>query len=364
MIKRCPFRHIIVWVTVACLILFSTFQNESYFLSLETVMKPQEQSSQVHEPHKRPEKTILSLPFNNSPPSNFQPIASLASRKNCEPDPNQPRSPNIYSFKNYENASSFWMHLDDKSTDDLPVVCEFDDTQTASTHFPHTMQQLYGCFSYWQEYPQRQAILLLNKKTKKKLERNQFLKGFLQLLKTQIPVDIIDKQEFEQKNYSVISQTISVSGGYILAHARTLNEMVQKQYKLPSSFNATFCPHKKPRISILNRRKSVGRSIINAELLTESESIKSASWKGNLVVEYFEDFDFEEQVSFFQETDILIAPHGAQLTGVAFLGNPCSQLVEVFPKVNQSLKKIVPCSSIFSPPEFVFSFNFVCHGYY
>jgi hypothetical protein len=49
-------------------------------------------------------------------------------------------------------------------------------------------------------------------------------------------------------------------------------------------------------------------------------------------VTYFEKTTFAEQVEFFSTTDILISVHGAQLTGLVFMGNkPCGQLLELYP---------------------------------
>ena len=72
----------------------------------------------------------------------------------------------------------------------------------------------------------------------------------------------------------------------------------------------------------------------------------------NLVdVTYLEGKQFHEQIQFFRDTDILIAPHGAGLTGIVFMGNDylrrppatrgssssggsksCKQIMELYPK--------------------------------
>jgi len=60
-------------------------------------------------------------------------------------------------------------------------------------------------------------------------------------------------------------------------------------------------------------------------------------------VTFFENKTFEEQVQFFRNTDILISPHGAQLTGLMFMSSSssstsssnsksCKQVMELFPK--------------------------------
>jgi Glycosyltransferase 61 len=47
-------------------------------------------------------------------------------------------------------------------------------------------------------------------------------------------------------------------------------------------------------------------------------------------VAHFETATFLEQVEFFANTDIVLSPHGAQLTGLAFLPR-CGHILEIFP---------------------------------
>lgn len=46
---------------------------------------------------------------------------------------------------------------------------------------------------------------------------------------------------------------------------------------------------------------------------------------------YFKNKTFLEQVDFFAKTDIVISPHGAQLTGIPFMPD-CGAVLELFPK--------------------------------
>jgi hypothetical protein len=91
----------------------------------------------------------------------------------------------------------------------------------------------------------------------------------------------------------------------------------------------------RPRVGILNRRGSVGRSVSNADHLIQilSDTVTKNGSASVSPIEYFEQKTFLEQVQFFGSIDILISPHGAQLTGIPFLANkPCTQLLELFPK--------------------------------
>jgi hypothetical protein len=215
-------------------------------------------------------------------------------------------------------------------------------------HFSHAMQQLYACFSYWQTYNNNASkpILLLSPKVQSKLERNPFLKGFLRVLQNAQHVQIMGKVPFLETydTTSIRIQTMDVVGGYVLSHAEVLHQLVQQPYS--SSFNETtnddtatarssnitksVCSSS-PRIAILNRRKANGRSILNLEKLVKAISNATGQNDSSISVTYFEGVvSFADQVNFYSSIDILISPHGAQLTGAAFLA-PCSQLLEVFP---------------------------------
>jgi hypothetical protein len=100
-----------------------------------------------------------------------------------------------------------------------------------------------------------------------------------------------------------------------------------------------------PRIGILNRVNS--RAMENVvQLAEEMQSNIPGMKETDICIAYFENATFVEQVHFFMNTDILISPHGAQLTGIPFLTttrttrtrptattmtNSCSQVMEVFP---------------------------------
>ena len=328
--NRNRFKYFVVMV-VATTVFSSTMKSSSHLSQIQTITKPLP-SDQT--------PAISFLSSKNS--SNFRPVTSLASRSNCKPFSNQPLV-KVDSFTGFTDASStFWDDNDVLSRsghtkDPFVSVCEFLTSKDHSTHFAHTMQQLYGCFSYWQEpkYSDTRHILVLSSKIQKKIQKNPFVNGFLEVLTSQIHLEIMTKHHFLQEfNNTNAPVSIDISGGYILKHASVLNRLVQNHYNLSTNLDA--CSEVTPRIAILNRVKPVGRSIINApklvELLSTSSFLNQSLGNNNILVDYFEQKSFSEQVLFFQNVDILIAPHGAQLTGLPFLNGRCSQLLELFPK--------------------------------
>jgi hypothetical protein len=121
-------------------------------------------------------------------------------------------------------------------------------------------------------------------------------------------------------------------------NAQTWANMVVDYYELtPQRRVSDRCDKLSPRIGILNRAK--GRTIEHVERLAAAMWSKINDTRStDISIIYFENASFAEQVQFFMDTDILISPHGAQLTGIPFLTttsspatNICSQVMELFP---------------------------------
>ena len=235
---------------------------------------------------------------------------------------------------------------------------------------------------------------------------NAFLRGFLELVESQMKVEVLTGEEIQEwlRNNNNTSSTNSSSSidfettelrrpvGYVLSHVEKLNEMVERHFAFETTTSGeaaagatnttatqrssststnnnnddddddhsttatttTVC--RLPRIGILNRKPSSARSILNAEEVVRA--IVSGVFEGNATAAarassllsspppvslyYFEGRDFREQVRFFRGTDLLISPHGAQLTGIPFLASSknnnnnnnknksCTRLLEIF----------------------------------
>jgi hypothetical protein len=324
--------RVIVGISVVAVVFASTLRSFTYL-------------SQVQPPSELKQRPPLRTRPPFLPPKNsslFRPTTSLSAE--CTADPHQPLV-KIDTFSEYSKATRYFEAAappapparhpnNDGST--TSAVCEFVVKENA-VHFAHSMQQLYGCFSYWQTYHdagRRLPILILSNKVHAQLKKNAFIKGFLKVLKVELKVQIMTKPNYMEAhggNNQTVIQTIDVPGGYILSHAETLNQLLQRHYNLSSI--ATRSCGVTPRIAILNRRKSVGRSIVNAPKLVDALSNYTKNSE-IIPIDYFEGRSFQEQVSFFRNVDILLSPHGAQLTGLPFMSGStsCSQLIEVFPK--------------------------------
>jgi hypothetical protein len=291
--------------------------------------------------------------LNSAPPTHLRPTSSKNNRAttfliggdDCIPSPNQNMT-RLHSFPFYSNFSDFvTVTGSSESSSSLSVkysICEFQDKDNA-IHFAHAMQQLYGCWSFWQSKNNltQTPVLFLAGKMERKMTKNAFLNGFLEALKSEIGLLVIPKRRFLDNvlgnetntthtytESNLLTAQFSVKGGYALQDPHTLREKILALYDSLEQKNHTrICDH--PRVAILNRRKPVGRSILNAMRL--SEILTSALNETNKIpITYFEGASFSDQVQFFTKADIVISPHGAQLTGLPFLGT-CGAILELFP---------------------------------
>ena len=81
------------------------------------------------------------------------------------------------------------------------------------------------------------------------------------------------------------------------------------------------------RISIVNHAGQK-RSILNASAILKTLQ-DTFPWH-QVVLHYFENSIFQEQVNFYSQLDVAVSSHGAQLTGIMFMP-PCSAVLELFP---------------------------------
>jgi Glycosyltransferase 61 len=194
------------------------------------------------------------------------------------------------------------------------------------------MQQLYRCSSWWFANPNKKPILLFDRP--KELYNKPFIRGFLEVLEKGIGLKVVDNHTGPMviaKDTQKWELDIEVTDFAMYDPKRQLRKVFASQilgHVDPS------CPSQQarfPRIAILNRLDKSQRSLINAKKIAASIKAVFPDQIQKVPIVYFEGKTFLEQVKFFLETDIVISPHGAQLTALAFLP-PCAALVEFFPK--------------------------------
>ena len=205
------------------------------------------------------------------------------------------------------------------------------------------MQQLYRCTSWWlANYPKRQPILLMGQY--KQLFKSEFVAGYLQFLQTTIGLQVKRRHKdgapypatltVRSRNTGKWKRDIDITDFALLDPQRQLRNLFLSQIVNDTQAPDQSCHEKKnpriPRIAILNRHMASGRHILNAPAI--ANALHNAFPNSHSVpIVYFENKTFIEQIRFFAtEADIVITPHGAQLTGMAFLP-PCASVLELFP---------------------------------
>ncbi len=265
------------------------------------------------------------------PKTGLELVSQLDREQECTADPQQPLQKIVGVYEHYSNVSQLF-HLPKTIDANQALVCTFQTNQAYGKHFAHAMQQLYGCFSFYQQYPfSSRKVLVLPPQLQTQLGTNPFLNGFFRFLQDELKVEFLGPNGVQDMEYVSPADTFT-PGGYHISHTAELNRQIQSFLSLQDD------PHEvcrgdeiAPRFGILNRRPAVGRSIQNtANVVTVLQDL---SWNMTVSVQYFEGTSFADQVEFFRGIDILLAPHGAQNTGIPFMANKkCSHLVEVFPE--------------------------------
>lgn len=144
-----------------------------------------------------------------------------------------------------------------------------------------------------------------------------FLKGIINAFQQSLHVSVI--------NYDH-PKAVDVHQPYFLAKSPDDLHYLRDKLLAGIGRKSDACSTNGPRIAILNRKGT--RSLIDPEGM--AERIEKVIDKGSVVVHYNEKTSFNEQIAFFSGVDILISPHGAQLTGIPFMPN-CGSVLEFFP---------------------------------
>lgn len=210
------------------------------------------------------------------------------------------------------------------------------------------MQQLYRCWSWWQTYPQLPKTLIWNNRY---FALSDYIQTFVDVLVNdkQVNLRIVDGEP--DTEFTVSSKMtdrwmddIELTDYALLKpeHATELSQVFQRHINT-STFQPGGCHNIRnidndtipyPRILILNRSPHTGRTLANSNTVLEQIQ---RQFSGISIREiYFENnITYLQQVQYFMESDIIISPHGAQLTGMIFQpteSKRCSQLLEFLPK--------------------------------
>ncbi|CAB9519430.1 expressed unknown protein [Seminavis robusta] len=219
------------------------------------------------------------------------------------------------------------------------AVCNFQQ-KGVWTHFPHAMQQLIRCFSWWQaelNVAKNHVLIIWN------FPPSDFIKDYLTILQAQFNVTL-DRKAAHQ-NISVYGEAPGTPDVHSPAYemhdphdATILREGMWDYYNISSDSRAG-CPLNKasnvaPVIGFLNRQPNGGRHCNNSQAVISALEQHDFGTDHSPKIHYLESFDglsFQEQVTFMSQIDILIGPHGAQLTSAGLLPT-CGGVLELFPK--------------------------------
>lgn len=192
---------------------------------------------------------------------------------------------------------------------------------------PHGMQQLFAAFS-WARRMETPTIVFPFKKLYYRTPK-PFYQGFVDTMPL-FNITVVESVEPSQptlnrrmkcqnQGFYMQGDDAQVLSHTILAHSSP--QVLQEQAERRAA--------RVPRVGILNR--NLTRGMINAQNVIDY--LNTSSHGLYTITEspvYFERATFLEQVEFYANHDIVLTPHGAQITGSAFMPK-CGQLFEIFP---------------------------------
>ena len=234
----------------------------------------------------------------------------------------------LVTFQNQANGSSPPVLISHSSN----ATCEIYFYFGAAGHFPHFMQQFYRCWSFWNAYPllKKQMVIQNHNGLRTTIQHQGYTRALMRLL-PQLGIDLVEEIG---PNHS--KHNIHVRGSdyrKVPFQVASTEDMSSLRRKMQSVLNLTnhvseSCTGGMPRIGMVNRKSS--RRILNGnEILQDlkryyhlKEPLPEIFFEGTLLV---------DQVKLLSNIDILITPHGAQETNIAWMPK-CGQVLEMMPE--------------------------------
>lgn len=241
--------------------------------------------------------------------------------RHCQPMCPPCLPPITYSTRRYNFSRNYQVALVGSQIG--AAVCIIPAHARYINHHPHAAQWLYKCWSWWQS--QADVPWVLWDKAEVSRVRNTFTQGLIKVFSSEGVhiVGISTIPQFKQK--SVVSPIVHGGGEawpeewfMDQQHAHRMRQSVLQQLGyFPDALT-------KPRIGLLSRKKT--RQILNA-----AEVMSALSLLAPVDIGFFENATFKEQVTFMYDHDIIVSPHGAQLTGLPFMPD-CGGVLEIYPR--------------------------------
>jgi Glycosyltransferase 61 len=198
-------------------------------------------------------------------------------------------------------------------------------------HFPHAAQQLFRCWSYWRQRSDVPPVLYW-KAAAQLRNASDYVITLLDVWQRDIGLTIVDGNATETTEWDVGALAMRNTDQYpfVLAapdDAHAFRALIAPQ-ATDWNCHTTTMPPPPPRIAILNRQ--IKRSLVNIQALVGALEQAFGTSTTTVPVVYFEDTTFQYQMDFMANTDIIISPHGAQLTSIIAMPE-CGGLLEIYP---------------------------------
>jgi Glycosyltransferase 61 len=199
-------------------------------------------------------------------------------------------------------------------------------------HFPHAAQQLFRCWSYWRQRSDVPSVLYWKADAQLR-NASDYVSTLLDVWQREIGLTIVDGNATEITEWDVGAlATPRKTDQYPFALAAPDDARAFRALMAPRATDwnchTTTIPPPPPRIAILNRQ--INRSLVNVQALVGALEQAFGTSNTTVPVVYFEDTTFQDQMDFMANTDIVISPHGAQLTSIIAMPE-CGGLLEIYP---------------------------------
>ena len=286
-------------------------------------------------------------------------------KNNISPKPPKETSPTCIPSCNCTNQKYFKRKTDHtledlyeidlipptKNSSEMQAVCVWNGKKV-NAHLPHWLELVYRCWSWWDLHKDtHRAVLEVPTESQMhwdRAQRSPLAEGLWRQIRDALSVIVVSEpRDGSAAQYSGKRRATPIkSNGWTLnddlrmpwfATVETAHSL--RDYVVGKTFpgrplsgcgadlrQLTVSQKCSARIGILDRLGS-------RQLLNHEEIFAALQGLVSTPVSYktFEGASFEEQIDFYSSIDILVTPHGAQLSGAPFMPS-CGAVLELLPK--------------------------------
>lgn len=194
----------------------------------------------------------------------------------------------------------------------------------ACHYFQHSAPFLTACWSFFQKYAHLRPVLVLRDGLY--LGNHRWTRGLLNAMGCEVVEQTIPRHAVTGRMKAGATSWDPSTPGTSRDLGWTPLSWLASSAHAAELHRRVVTNRTRRKIGVLDRGVGVGGSLVDADALAARLELDY----DDVDLAYFENLSFEDQANWINSHDVVISPHGAQLTNLIFL-QPCAAILELYP---------------------------------